>query len=400
MGQPLVTLEHCRKIAEFSEEPGTITRTFLSAPMRDCLAYLMAWADRIGMSNPHVDAAGNFRALLPGTNRKRLVIASHIDTVPNAGAFDGVLGVVMGMVIAESYRSRPPACTLEVVGFSEEEGVRFARPFIGSTAYVTGLDHSFLHLSDENGVTVQQAMEAFGLDAASATTPQMDEAAAYLEFHIEQGPVLESLGLPLGIVEAIAGQTRATVEFTGSANHAGTTPMNLRHDAFCAAAEWALFVEQTAQKCPGLVATVGSVHVTPGAVNVVPGRAALSLDLRHANDEVRLRAFDDLMQSAEQIAARRRLRFASKIRLQQPAVPMDSALTDRVERAVAAAGVKPHRMTSGAGHDAMIVAKHIPAAMLFLRSPNGISHHPDETVLSEDVELALTAGKYFVETFV
>jgi allantoate deiminase len=395
-----VTLEHCRKIAEFSEEPGTITRTFLSAPMRDCLAYLMAWADRIGMSNPHVDAAGNFRALLPGTNRKRLVIASHIDTVPNAGAFDGVLGVVMGMVIAESYRSRPPACTLEVVGFSEEEGVRFARPFIGSTAYVTGLDHSFLHLSDENGVTVQQAMEAFGLDAASATTPQMDEAAAYLEFHIEQGPVLESLGLPLGIVEAIAGQTRATVEFTGSANHAGTTPMNLRHDAFCAAAEWALFVEQTAQKCPGLVATVGSVHVTPGAVNVVPGRAALSLDLRHANDEVRLRAFDDLMQSAEQIAARRRLRFASKIRLQQPAVPMDSALTDRVERAVAAAGVKPHRMTSGAGHDAMIVAKHIPAAMLFLRSPNGISHHPDETVLSEDVELALTAGKYFVETFV
>ena len=350
--------------------------------------------------NARVDAAGNFRSLLPGITKKRLVIASHIDTVPNAGAFDGVLGVVMGMVIAESYRSRPPACTLEIVGFSEEEGVRFARPFIGSTAYVTGLDHSFLHLSDENGVTVQQAMEAFGLDAASATTPQMDEADAYLEFHIEQGPVLESLGLPLGIVEAIAGQTRATVEFTGSANHAGTTPMNLRHDAFCAAAEWALFVEQTAQKCPGLVATVGSVQVTPGAVNVVPGRAALSLDLRHANDEVRLRAFDDLMQSAEQIAARRGVRFASEIRLQQPAVPMDSALTDRVERAVVAAGAKPHRMTSGAGHDAMIVAQQIPVAMLFLRSPNGISHHPDETVLSEDVELALKAGRYFVETFV
>jgi allantoate deiminase len=394
LGQPLVTvLEHCLRIAKFSDEPGAITRTFLSPAMRDCLDYLIAWAGRIGMSQVRVDAAGNFRALLPG-GKKRLIIGSHIDTVPNAGAFDGILGVVMGMAIAESFQSERPPCTLEIVGFSEEEGVRFARPFIGSTAFVGGLDHAFLSLQDANGITVQGAIEAFGLET---TNPQMDEASGYLEFHIEQGPVLESLDLPLGVVEAIAGQTRAAVKFIGKANHAGTTPMNLRHDAFCAAAEWTLFVEQTAQNCTGLVATVGAVHLNPGAVNVVPGGAQLSLDLRHAQDTVRLNMFDELIRAGRQISARRGIVFESELRLHQPAVGMDQEM---VARLVTASGMQAHRMTSGAGHDAMILAKHVPSAMLFLRSPNGLSHHPDETVLSEDVELAFKAGKYFVENFV
>jgi allantoate deiminase len=176
--------------------------------------------------------------------------------------------------------------------------------------------------------------------------------------------------------------------------------MNLRHDAFCAAAEWALLVEQTAGRCSGLVATVGRVDVTPGAVNVIPGRAGLTLDLRHADDSIREGAFNQLMAGAEEISKRRGVIFKSQIRLEQPAVPMDEQMVARVESAILAAGVRPHKMTSGAGHDAMIVAEHIPAAMLFVRSPNGISHHPDETVMSEDVELALKAGKYFVENFV
>lgn len=390
----MTVLGHCLQIAKFSDQPGAITRTFLSPAMRACLDYLIAWAQRIGMEQVRVDAAGNFRAVRPGVSKRRLIIGSHLDTVPNAGAFDGVLGVVIGMALAEAFQSEPPPCILEVVGFSEEEGVRFARPFIGSTAFVGGLDHEFLNLQDANGVTVQQAIQAFGIEAEN---PHMDEAAGYLEFHIEQGPVLESLDLPLGVVEAIAGQSRAAVKFIGKANHAGTTPMNLRHDAFCAAAEWTLLVEQTAQKCSGLVATVGSVQVTPCAVNVVPGSAVLSLDLRHASDTVRLSMFDELIRAGRQISARRGVIFESEVRLQQPAVGMDQAM---VARLLTATGMQGRRMTSGAGHDAMILAKHVPSAMLFLRSPNGLSHHPDETVLSEDVELAFKAGKYFVENFV
>jgi allantoate deiminase len=356
--------------------------------MRDCLAYFSAWAQRIGMQDIHIDAAGNFHATRTGTGAKRLIVGSHLDTVPNAGAFDGVLGVVLGMMLAET---TAPACTLEIVGFSEEEGVRFQRPFIGSTAFVHGLNEQFLSLADSEGITVGEAITAFGLDASAACEPQMQAADAYLEFHIEQGPVLESLGLPIAIVDAIAGQTRATIEFTGHANHAGTTPMNLRHDAFCAAAEWALVAEKTARSEPGLVATVGSVRVSPDAVNIVPGTATLSLDLRHAQDDIRLNAFEKLLKAGRQIAAHRQVAFKATPRVNQKAVPLNTELLS--------AHANLHRMTSGAGHDAMIVASRIPSAMIFLRSPGGISHHPDENVLPEDVEAALAAGRAFIEKF-
>ena len=392
-------VDHCRKIAAFSDERGAITRTFLGPAIRDCLAYFTDWAERIGMQNVRVDAAGNFRALLPGSGTKRLIIGSHIDSVPNAGAFDGVLGVVLGMALAESFQGSQPVCDLEIVGFSEEEGVRFRRPFIGSTAFVNGLDEEFLYQVDGAGITVKQAIEDFGLDSKGVSQPQMEPADAYLEFHIEQGPVLESLGLPIGIVDAIAGQTRATIEFIGQANHAGTTPMNLRHDAFCAAAEWALVVERTANDDIGLVATVGSVRVLPDAGNIVPGRAILSLDLRHSRDSVRLTAFDALLNEGRQIATRRKVGFQSTLRLNQKAVPMNCDLTARIERAVLQAGANPHYMISGAGHDAMILAQRLPCCMIFLRSPGGISHHPDESVLLEDVDVALKAGRAFVDNF-
>ncbi len=385
-------IAHCRRIAEFTDEPGIITRTFLSPAMRDCLAYFTSWAQRIGLQNIHIDDAGNFRALLPGTGPKHLLIGSHLDTVPNAGAFDGVLGVVLGMLLAESFQSSPPPCTLEIIGFSEEEGVRFQRPFIGSTAFVHGLTDEFLNLTDKDGVTVREAIASFGLSGAGCQ-PAADcqsASAAYLEFHIEQGPVLETLGLPIALVDAIAGQTRASIEFTGHANHAGTTPMHLRHDAFCAAAEWTLFTEKTAQQTPGLVATIGSVKVSPDAVNIVPGSAVLSLDLRHAKDTVRLQTFENLLHEGTQIAARRHVEFRYTLRVNQKAVPLNPEL-------IPARNL--HRMTSGAGHDAMILASKMPCAMIFLRSPGGISHHPDENVLPEDIDIALETGRAFIQNF-
>jgi allantoate deiminase len=393
-------VDHCRRIAAFSDESGATTRTFLSPAMRACLEYFSEWARRIGLSEVRVDGAGNFRAVLAGRSKRRLIIGSHLDTVPQAGAFDGVLGVVTGMAIAESFVGEPPECTVEVVGFSEEEGVRFARPFIGSTAFVRGLNQEFLGLADQGGITVQQALSDFGLDVNGLHEPLMNpDSAAYLEFHIEQGPLLESLGLQLGVVEAIAGQTRAVVRFTGRANHAGTTPMYLRLDAFCGAAEWTLAVERVARECPGLVATVGSVQVSPNAGNVVPAQAGLSLDLRHAKDETRLRAFEELQQEGDAIGRRRSLKFSCHVILNQAAVAMDPALVRRAETEVEAVGVAPHRMTSGAGHDAMILAGSIPSAMIFLRSPGGISHQPDEDVSVGDVALALKAGHSFVENF-
>lgn len=369
--------------------------------MRQCLNYLTEWAQRIGMEDVGIDAAGNFRALLRGADKRRLIIGSHLDTVPRAGAFDGVLGVVMGLAIAESFQAARPRVSIECVGFSEEEGVRFGRPFIGSAGFVSGLDDDYLGFCDGAGVSVREALGGFGLDGHCETPQMHPDSAAYLEFHIEQGPVLEDLACPLGVVEAIAGQTRASVEFLGTANHAGTTPMNLRRDAFCAAAEWTLAVERAARCNGGLVATVGRVEVSPGVGNVVPGNAKLSLDVRHAVDDVRRKMVAELTAEANAIAKRRGLPDVKfELHLNQAAVAMDEAMVARAAAAIAAVGLPVHKLTSGAGHDAMIVAKRIPSAMIFLRSPGGVSHHPDESVLAEDVALALKAGKTFVENFV
>jgi allantoate deiminase len=243
------------------------------------------------------------------------------------------------------------------------------------------------------------AMRAFGLDPARAGEAELaPDVTGYLEFHIEQGPVLEHLNLPLGVVEAIAGQSRVLVQFEGKANHAGTTPMALRRDALACAAEWITAVERHAMQTAGLVATVGSLEVEPGATNVVPGAVLASLDVRHADDPVRRSAVQRLIGAAGEIASRRGVDLSFDTRLDEAAVTMDRALTDHLQRAVASAGYPVHNLVSGAGHDAMIMAQRVPVAMLFLRSPGGISHHPDEAVLVEDVEAALAAGSYFLET--
>jgi allantoate deiminase len=389
-------IERCRLLAQFSEEPGVTTRTFLSEPMHAVHAHLLAWMERAGMSVV-TDHAGNLRGTYPSArpSSPRLFIGSHLDTVPRAGAFDGILGVVLGVALIERLGGRRLPFAIEVIGFSEEEGVRFGVPFIGSRAFIGDVIGD---IDDQLLAMIADAITEFGLDSKRINEARAgDDALGYLEFHIEQGPVLDSLNLPLGIVETIVGQNRFDVLFEGRANHAGTTPMNLRHDALAGASEWIGAVEREARAVPGAVATVGRVNVSPGAGNVIPGSATTSLDVRHAADAVRRDLVTRLLRCSEQIAASRCLTVSWEQRLDQAAVAMDSVLVQLLERAVAATGLPIHRMPSGAGHDAMIVARRMPAAMLFLRSPGGISHHPDESVLAEDVAAALEVGMRFLE---
>jgi allantoate deiminase len=364
-------IDWCRRLALLSEEPGRTTRTFLSPPMREVHRLLGDWMRGLGMQ-VWVDNVGNLRGVLPG-DRPRVMIGSHLDTVPNAGAFDGILGVVLGIALTEIVGGEAHRPTIEVIGFSEEEGVRYGIPFIGSRAVTGTLDHETLALA-------APAIREFGLDPDKVKDARLaPETSAYLEFHIEQGPVLESLGLQLGVVDAIAGQSRLELTFDGQANHAGTTPMSLRCDALSAAARWILRVEAEARSQEGLVATVGRMCVEPNAINVIPGCVKASLDVRHRYDAVRKRAVQTLTQGAARCEEH----------LDQPATPLH---TERMARAVEAAGYPVHHMTSGAGHDAMILAPHVPSSMLFVRSPGGISHSPQESVREEDVEAAMAVG--------
>jgi len=347
-----------------------------------------------------VDAAGNLRGTYPAVrqNAPRLLMCSHLDTVPNAGAYDGILGVVLAVALLEELRGRRLSFSIEVVGFSEEEGVRFGTPFIGSRALVGRLDEELLEVQDAQGISVRKAIEKFGLNPAEIPQAELENhTLCYLEFHIEQGPVLERLNQPLAAVEAIAGQSRMEFTFLGRANHAGTTPMHLRRDAVAGAAEWIGAVERAAQGVPGLVATVGKVEAKPGAANVIAAEARLTLDVRHSSDDIRTRAVDDLIRQAQEIAARRELSVHQSTLLSQRAVAMDPFLTAEIERAIVESGCKPHRMVSGAGHDAMILAEKVPAAMIFLRTPGGISHDPAESVAVEDVEKALECGMHLLD---
>jgi len=387
-------IARCRTLASFSEDAGGTRRTFLSAPMRDCHREIARWLEPLGVS-ARVDAAGNLRGIYSAVDSAtpRLLVGSHLDTVPNAGAYDGVLGVVLAVTLLQALQGRKLPYAIEVVGFSEEEGVRFGTPFIGSRALVGRLDDELLARTDAQGISVRKAIQDFGLNPSEIAQAKLVEGVfGFLEFHIEQGPVLEKLGMPLGVVEAIAGQSRLQVVFVGRANHAGTTPMNLRHDALAGAAEWITEVERVSRQFPGLVGTVGSVEVKPGASNVIAGEVRMSLDVRHQNDDVRTQVVNDLLRHAEQISQGRALSMRQKLLLSQKAVPMDPLFVAQIEEAARRAGCQAHRMVSGAGHDAMILAERTPAAMIFLRTPGGISHNPMESVAVADVAKAIECG--------
>jgi allantoate deiminase len=259
------------------------------------------------------------------------------------------------------------------------------------------LDAETLARTDRDGISIAKAIQNYGLDPMHLPLAVLsDDAFAYIEFHIEQGPVLEIEDAPLGVVEALVGQTRMQFAFTGHANHAGTTPMHLRHDAVAAAAEWIAAVEDYACSHDGLVATVGKVEATPNAVNVVAGSVVASLDVRHANDAARTAAVAAILQHAQAAARKRGVQLTAHTELEQPAVLLNPRLTALLHYAAKQAGFPSRRMTSGAGHDAMILAPTIPSTMLFLRSPGGLSHHPDETVLPQDVEAALVTAMEFL----
>jgi allantoate deiminase len=404
IAQAREVIRWCRQLAKLSEDRNGTTRTFLSKPMREVHTALASWMARAGMT-VRVDAIGNIRGVYPPVlsraplaSAPRLYIGSHLDTVPNAGAFDGVLGTVLAVALIELLGEKRFPFAIEVVGFSDEEGVRFGAPFLGSRALAGTFDVALLDRRDDLGRSMRDVIRQFGLEPNRIPDAQAPpNALGYLEFHIEQGPVLENLNLPLAVVDVISGQTRADLTFEGAAAHAGTTPMRMRKDALAGAAAWITEVEREALTTSGLVTTVGRIAVEPGAGNVVPGRAVLSLDVRHTDDRTRKAAIEKLLKAAEEIGLRRGLRVTRELRLDQPSVAMDPAIAAMLDRALEQSGASPHRMSSGAGHDAMIIASKMPAGMLFLRCEGGISHHPAENVREDDVAAALDAGLKFLD---
>jgi len=385
-------IARCRELARITDVPGETTRLYLSPATRDAHTLLSWWFRQAGLT-ARTDDTGSLRATRRGSrpDAPTLVLFSHIDTVPNAGAFDGPLGVLLALSAIEELGHTPLPFHIELIAFAEEEGARFGFPFLSSLAATGQLTPELLARTDSDGVSVAEAIKSFGLDPARipASCPLPANTFAALEVHIEQGPVLESEDAQLAVVESVVGQSRFELTFTGHANHAGTTPMPLRHDALAAAAQWIVEVERYAANYTQLVATVGQMTALPGAMNVVPGVVRTSLDVRHPKDESRHAAVAHLLTKAEASAALRGVRVQAIARSEQRAVPMDRELTQKLHQAAGRAGFDAKPLFSGAGHDAMILAAAVPTTMLFLRSPGGLSHHPDETVREQDVEAAL-----------
>jgi allantoate deiminase len=397
-------MERADLLARCSSGPG-ITRMYGTPPHASAMGTVSGWMKAAGMS-VRSDAIRNVIGRCDGRNPAAppLVLGSHLDTVRDAGRWDGALGVLSAIAVVERLHAagmRPPV-PLEVVGFADEEGARFGTGFLGSSVLAGSFDEADLERVDSHGVTLREAIREYRGDpgglAAAARAP--GSLAGYAELHIEQGPVLEERGAPLGIVSAISGQTRALLRFSGVAGHAGTVPMELRHDALGAAAEVVLAAEALARKTAGLVATVGRLEVQPGAPNVIPGAAELSLDVRHPEDAERAAAVARLRERAAEAAAARGVELEWEQLLDQPAVQCDPALSERMARAARdAVGAQAPRLPSGAGHDAAVVAAIAPVTMLFVRCAGGISHHPDESVAKADVALAVDALARFVEDF-
>jgi beta-ureidopropionase / N-carbamoyl-L-amino-acid hydrolase len=397
-----------QRLARHSEQPDALTCTYLTPAHRATAAALRDFMLCAGLSVT-TDAAGNVIGRWQGPGPGTLLTGSHYDTVINAGRYDGRLGVLLPVaVIAELKRAGvQPACSITVIAFAEEEGVRFGSTFLGARALAGTFDTGVLEATDAAGIRMREAMQAAGLDPEqipAAALPREELAreglAGFVEVHIEQGPVLLAQDAPLGVVTSIAGSTRGRLSVTGLAGHAGTVPMSQRRDAAAAAAEMVLAVERRCQGTPGLVGTVGQLQVPEGAVNVIPGRCELSLDIRAERDEVRSSACQDVLAEIREIAARRQVQVRWQKTLETPSVPCAPALQERLAQSVQRiTGAAAPRLPSGAGHDTMIMAQLTPAAMLFVRSGNGgISHHPGESVDAADVELAARVFADFIRS--
>ncbi|CAN5526967.1 allantoate amidohydrolase [soil metagenome] len=392
-------MERCDLLGNISEEGDALTRTFGSQAMREVNKIVSGWMRDAGMT-VRQDAIKNLIGRYEGEGKKTLVLGSHLDTVRDAGKYDGQLGVMVALACVQRLHDRGERLlfSIEVVAFADEEGLRFGTTFLGSSVYAGAFDRERLKLQDHVGINLWDGVRDFGGEPDSLIEDGRgdDDLIGYCEVHIEQGPVLEELDLPVGVVTAINGQSRIKASFTGKAGHAGTVPMKRRNDALCAAAEFVLEVETACKVEPGAVATVGEVSVLPGASNVIPGEANLSVDLRHPDDTVRGRLRDRFERRAEEIAASRGCGFQWQVRQETPAVRMDQDLSGLLGQAVEDTGASIHRLPSGAGHDAAQMAALCPAALLFVRCEEGISHNPAESVAKEDVETAIEVMGRFV----
>jgi allantoate deiminase len=392
------------ELARFTEDPPRLTRIFLSPEMRRTTDLVLAWMREAGM-NAQMDAIGNVVGRYEGTKPglPALVLGSHLDTVRDAGKYDGMLGVVTAIAcvgrLAHDDVRLPFA--IEVIGFADEEGVRFGATMLGSRAVAGTFDRALLDLRDKNGMTLAQAMRDFGLDPARVTDAAKPRPGilAYAELHIEQGPVLEAAGLPVGTVTSINGAARFEVEVAGEAGHAGTVPMDRRHDALAAAAECVLAVEKRCASEAGLVGTVGRIEASPGAINVIPGAARFTIDLRAPDDAQRSRAADDLRASFDAIAARRSTPITLRRVHGLAAAPCAPWLMDQVDRAIAAEGVEPFRLASGAGHDGMAMIALADICMIFVRCARGISHNPAEAISAQDAGMGFRVLLRFLKDF-
>ena len=390
------------ELGRVTDEPGRLTRTFLSPAMERANALIGGWMRAAGLT-VREDETGNLIGRLEATSpkAKTLLLGSHLDTVRNAGRFDGALGVLLPIVALQELKARGVVLPyhVEVLGFSEEEAVRFAGAYIGSKAYTGRLRAADLRLKDARGQTLRGVIEAHAgrLYTPPKAAHRSRDLLGYLEVHIEQGPVLEAKKLSVGVVSAIASQTRGRLTFRGKAGHAGTTPMDLRRDALAAAAEFILYVEAFAGVRPPLVATVGTIQVPGGAANVIPGEVVLSLDVRHASDAACATALTELVRQARRTAHRRQLTCDWQPTMQHPATPCSPVLTAQLAHSVRAVQRKSLSLISGAGHDGVVMAAVTPIAMLFVRCRGGLSHHPAEYAAPHDLDVALRVTVDFLE---
>ncbi|PTA74143.1 allantoate amidohydrolase [Serratia sp. Nf2] len=390
-------MARCDELAAISAEPDRLTRLYLSAEHRRANRLVGEWMRESGMQ-VWQDSVGNicgrYEGLTPAA--PALLLGSHLDTVRNAGRYDGMLGVLTALETVAHYhrQGRRLPLALEVIGFADEEGARFGVTLLGSRGLTGQWPAEWLACTDADGISVAQAMRDFGLDPAAIAQARRapNEIRAYLELHIEQGPCLEAADLALGVVTAINGARRLTCTFNGEAGHAGTVPMGQRKDALAAAAEWMMAVETLTRAAdPHLVATVGCIECLPGAVNVIPGEVRLTLDVRGPQDAQLAALLSALLAQAQAICVRRGVRFASEEFYRIDATACDAELQHRWQAAVEQVQGRGLALPSGAGHDAIAVAAHWPVGILFVRCAGGVSHHPDEAVRPADVALAIRA---------
>ena len=395
-------MQRCQLLATCSEEPDKLTRPFASEAMHRAHEFITAWMSEAGMT-VRLDNIGNLRGRYEAAapDRPTLLLGSHLDSVRGAGKYDGPLGVVIAIAAVQRLQSSKARLPfgIEVIGFADEEGLRFGSTYLGSRAVAGTFEPDDLGRTDAGGVRMAEAIRAFGGDPARIEDDRWHagDLLGYCEVHIEQGPVLETRGVPVGVVSAIAGQNRYAITFKGEAGHAGTVPMNQRRDALVAASELVLAAEAEARSGDGLMATVGRLEVHPGAANVIPGEVELSLDVRHSDDAIRVDASRRILGCAQEIATKRNVAVAAHVLSENTALPCAPRLVSLLSQAVEDAGQPIVRLPSGAGHDGVAMANLTDVGMLFVRCRGGVSHNPAEAVTAEDVAVAIEVLGRFLE---